>query len=211
MRRRYSSCLCLPLAFALFSLSAARLIAVPPPLGYFAPAVNFEAGALFGLDEAPRGGKAGLGFAFARIPLAPAFRIAVVGDRGLSTWLIEASLAFGLGGDIAMFMGILHPLGEASLSAESGSRLRLAPGFPPSLFGIEARVAERRISAIANLSVVAAMEYGAWRISGMEAGAKSIGFASTDALRVFLAGFDASLLLSLDLGSPRRAEFPASP
>ena len=162
------------------------------------PEYSIEGVGLMGLEEPIRGGRAALGFRFRGIPFLPALHLAIVGDAGLSTWILEPSLALGLGGDISLIAGIVKPLGEAWVAAESGRRLRLTTAQAlPSLLGIEAKLADRRLSKGWELALVASLEWIAWDIVAAEAEGFAVGFASTDALRCFAAGFGASLVARL--------------
>jgi len=180
------------------------LAASPSSLDLLSPALDLGLGPLLGLEEPLRGGRASVRLSFPRLPLVPALRCDVAGDAKLATWLFEPSLAFGLGGNIALIVGLVQPLGEAGFSIESGRILRLAPGRLPSLFGVEAILARRHLSKVASLALLASLEWKAWEIGAAESEDGGIGFASTDALQAFAAGFSAALICNLELGKGLR-------
>ncbi|HUX41897.1 MAG TPA: hypothetical protein VMV83_12090 [Rectinemataceae bacterium] len=183
------------LVLGLFPLAAA-----PSPPDSLSPALDLGLGPLLGLEEPLRGVRASVSLSFPGLPFVPSLRCDVAGDAKLATWLFEPSLAFGLGGDIALIVGLVQPLGEVDLSIESGRRLRLVPGQLPSLIGVEATLARRRLSKAASLALVASLDWKAWEIGAAESEDGGIGFASTDALQAFAAGFSAGLLFYLELG-----------
>lgn len=184
--------------------------ASPGSLDLLSPTLGLGIGPLLGLEEPLRGGRASASISFPRLPFVPALRCEVAGDAKLAAWLFEPALALGLGGDIALIVGLVQPLGGAGLPVESGRRLRLAPGRLPSLFGMEATLARRRLSLSAELALVASLEWKAWEIEAAESEEGGIGFASTDALQAFAAGFSAGILVNLELGRSLQGGAPPS-
>lgn len=180
-----------------FCLIPALLGAEPPSPAPPSLEFSLDLGPLFDLEGSPVGVRLGCGLRSPRLPLLPALRLGLTGDRALSSVFLEGGLELGTGKGLAGSLGLLQALGRPSLALGPSESLLLEADRPLLRLGCEALLLRRALGERTELQLLAALTWGTLLARERDGSAEAPGLASDEALRLFAAGFRGRLGLRL--------------